>query len=175
MVSSYPEPDRGLEDEDAERRMGLIVDCITRIRNIRGEMNIAPSKKLKVVVSAPDAALEGVLNEGRDYIVNLGNLEALTVGVNLAEPKGAAVGVVGAARVFVLMEGMIDIAAERARLEKEMNKVARDLSVVSRKLANRDFMDKAAEAVIKKEELKYQDLREKHHVLEAAVKKLEAL
>jgi valyl-tRNA synthetase len=47
--------------------------------------------------------------------------------------------------------------------------------VVSRKLANSDFMAKAAEAVIKKEELKYQELREKHHVLEAAIKKLEAL
>ncbi|MDO9558962.1 MAG: valine--tRNA ligase [Syntrophales bacterium] len=175
MVSSYPEPDESLADEDAERRMGLIMDCITRIRNIRGEMNIAPSKKLRVVISAPDEALEGILNEGRDYIANLGNLETLTVGVNLAEPKGAAVGVVGAARVFVLMEGMIDVAAEKARLEKEWNRVAKDLSAVSRKLANSDFMDKAAEAVIRKEEQKYRDLREKHNVLEAAVKKLEAL
>ena len=119
MVSSYPEPDEGLEDGDAERRMGLIVDVITRIRNIRGEMNIAPSKKLKVVISAPDDALAAVLNEGRDYIINLGSLETLAVGVNLEEPKGAAIGMVGAAQVFVLMEGMIDIAGEKARLEKE--------------------------------------------------------
>jgi len=174
MVSPYPEKDGGLADEDAERRMGLIMDCITRIRNIRGEMNIAPSKKLKVVISAPDMALEGILNEGRDYIINLSNLEMLTVGVNLAEPKGAAVGVVGAVRVFVLMEGMIDVAAEKARLEKEWTRVAKDLSAVSRKLANRDFMDKAAEAVIRKEEQKYQDLSEKHRVLEAAIKQLEA-
>jgi valyl-tRNA synthetase len=97
------------------------------------------------------------------------------VGVNLEEPKGSAVGVVGTARVFVLMEGMIDIAAEKARLDKEINRIVRDLNVVSLKLANRDFMAKAAEAVIKKEEQKYHQLREKHHVLEAAIKKLEAL
>jgi valyl-tRNA synthetase len=175
MVSSYPEPDKGLEDEEAERRMGLIVDVITRIRNIRGEMNIAPSKKLKVIISVSDEALAAVLNEGRDYIINLGNLETLTVGVNLEEPPGAAIGVVGAARVFILMEGMIDIAGEKARLEKEMTKIAKDLIVVSKKLANRDFIAKAAEAVVKKEEQKYQELREKHNVLEAAVKKLEAL
>jgi valyl-tRNA synthetase len=175
MISSYPEPDKGLEDEEAERRMGLIVDVITRIRNIRGEMNIAPSKKLKVIVSVSDEALAAVLNEGEDYIINLGNLETLTVGVNLEEPKGAAIGVIGAARVFVLMVGMIDIAGEKARLEKEMTKVAKDLIVVSKKLANRDFIAKAAEAVVKKEEQKYQELREKHNVLEAAVKKLEAL
>jgi valyl-tRNA synthetase len=172
MVSPYPEPDKGFEDEEAERRMGLIVDVITRIRNIRGEMNIAPSKKLRVVASAPDESLAAVLNEGRDYIINLGNLEALTVGVNLDEPKGSAIGMVGTVRVFVLMEGMIDVAGERARLEKELARVDKDLSTVSRKLANRDFIAKAAEAVIKKEENKYQELCEKHRVLEAAIKKL---
>ena len=172
MVSAYPEPDKALEDEGAERRMGTIVEVITRIRNIRGEMNISPSKKLKVVVSASDAAQLSVLEEGRDYIVNLGHLEMLTLGVNLEEPKGAAIGVVGNARVYVLMEGMVDIAGERARLEKEMTRVAKDLGVVSRKLANRDFMAKAAEEVVKKEEQKYQELREKHAVLEAAIEKL---
>ena len=175
MVSPYPEMDAGLEDGEAERRMGLIVEVITRIRNIRGEMNIAPSKKLKVVVSAPDAALSGVLDEGRDFIVNLGNLEMLTIGVNLEEPKGSAIGVAGLSRVFVLMEGMIDIAGERSRLEKELARVDKDLSVVSRKLANRDFMAKAAEDVVKKEQQKYEAFREKHRVLEAAIRKLDEM
>jgi valyl-tRNA synthetase len=83
--------------------------------------------------------------------------------------------VVGTTRVFVLMEGMIDIAGEKARLKKELDRVDRDLKVVSRKLANRDFMAKAAEAVVKKEEKKYQDYREKHRVLEAAIKKLDEI
>lgn len=175
MVSPYPEMDAGLEDGEAERRMGLIVEVITRIRNIRGEMNIAPSKKLKVVVSAPDAALSSVLDEGRDFIVNLGNLEMLTIGVNLEEPRGSAIGVAGLSRVFVLMEGMIDIAGERSRLEKELARVDKDLSVVSRKLANRDFMAKAAEDVVKKEQQKYEAFREKHRVLEAAIRKLDEM
>jgi valyl-tRNA synthetase len=175
MVSAYPEADKGLADEEAEHRMGLIVEVITRVRNIRGEMSIAPSKKLRVVISAPDENLAAVLSAGKDHIVNLGNLETLTIGVNLAEPEGAAIGVVGTTRVFVLMEGMIDIAGEKARLKKELDRVDRDLKVVSRKLANRDFMAKAAEAVVKKEEKKYQDYREKHRVLEAAIKKLDEI
>jgi valyl-tRNA synthetase len=153
--------------------MELIMDIITRIRNIRGEINLAPSKKLKVLVSAPNKALTAILEEGRDYIVNLANLEEITIGVNLEEPKGSAIGVVGSVRVYVFMEGLIDIASEKARLEKEMNKIAKDLSIVSKKLANRDFMARAAEAIIKKEEDKYKDLRDKHVVLEAAMKKLE--
>jgi valyl-tRNA synthetase len=175
MVSPYPVKDDGFADEDAERRMGLIVDIITRVRNIRGEMNVAPSKKLKVVVSTPDKATEDILKEGRDYVVNLGNLEALTTGVNLDEPKGAAIGVVGVVRVYVLMEGMIDVAAEKARLAKEMARIARDMGVVSAKLANQDFMSRAAEGVIQKEQRKHRELSEKHSVLEAAVKRLESL
>lgn len=108
-------------------------------------------------------------------MVNLGNLESLTIGMNLEEPKGAAVGVAGTSRVFVLMEGLIDVAGEKARLEKELARVDRDLNVVSRKLANRDFMAKAAEDVVKKEQRKYQDFREKHRVLEAAIRKLDAM
>jgi valyl-tRNA synthetase len=175
MVSPFPAADVRFEDPDTEKQMELIMDIITRIRNIRGEMNLAPSKKLKVLVSAPDKALTAILDEGRDYIVNLANLEEITIGVNLEEPKGSAIGVVGSVRVYVFMEGLIDIASEKARLEKEMNKIAKDLSIVSKKLANRDFMAKAAEAIIKKEEDKYKDLRDKHVVLEAAIKKLEQM
>jgi len=53
------------------------------------------------------------LEEGRDYIVNLANLEEITIGVNLEEPKGSAVGVVESVRVYVFMEGLIDIASEK--------------------------------------------------------------
>jgi valyl-tRNA synthetase len=173
MVSPFPVADVRFEDPDTEKQMELIMDIITRIRNIRGEINLAPSKKLKVLVSAPNKALTAILDEGRDYIVNLANLEEITIGVNLEEPKGSAVGVVGSVRVYMFMEGLIDIASEKARLEKEMNKIAKDLSIVSKKLANRDFMARAAEAIIKKEEDKYKDLRDKHVVLEAAMKKLE--
>ena len=175
MVSPFPVADVRFEDPDTEKQMELIMDIITRIRNIRGEINLAPSKKLKVLVSAPNKALTAILEEGRDYIVNLANLEEITIGVNLEEPKGSAIGVVGSVRVYVFMEGLIDIASEKARLEKEMNKIAKDLSIVSKKLAKRDFMARAAEAIIKKEEDKYKDLRDKHVVLEAAIKKLEQM
>ncbi|MFA4916876.1 MAG: hypothetical protein WC560_09415, partial [Syntrophales bacterium] len=61
------------------------------------------------------------------------------------------------------------------RLEKEMTKVAKELTMVSKKLANRDFMAKAAETAVKKEEGKFRELREKHIVLEAAIKKVQEM
>ena len=175
MVSEFPSAVNGREDSDARGKMGLIMEVITKIRNVRAEMNIAPPKRIKVIISVPEEELRTVLEMGRDFIVDLARLETLDIGTNIEEPKGAATGVVGPIKIFVLLEGIIDIAAERTRLEKEMTKMAKELTMVSKKLANRDFMAKAAETAVKKEEGKFRELREKHIVLEAAIKKVQEM
>ncbi len=58
MVSPFPETDEALTDPEAEGEMGIVMEVITRIRNIRGEMNVAPSLKLRVTLAAPDAGLQ---------------------------------------------------------------------------------------------------------------------
>jgi len=175
MVSPFPAAVDFPEDQESEEQMGLMMSIITRIRNIRGEMGLPPSKKLRVVVSAPDADAKSVLLSGSRYIINLANLEALDIGGAMEEPKGAATGVIGGIRVFVLLEGTIDVAGEMARLEKDLAKVVKDLTVVSRKLANPDFLAKAAEAIVRKEEDKLRELTEKQTVIEKALKKVSEL
>ncbi len=175
MVSNFPVPVEALHDGEAEQRMGSIMEVITAIRNIRGEMGIPPSKKLKVIIHATAAERREVIVSGEDYIRNLANLEDLTILAGGEEPKGAATGVAVGMMVYVLLEGLVDIEEEKARLEKEIAKVAKDLTGVAKKLANRDFMAKAAEAVIQKEEAKFGELKSKHVALEAALKKFQAL
>jgi valyl-tRNA synthetase len=172
MVSDYPAEDDSLQDIQAETQMRIIMDVVTNVRNIRGEMNIAPSKKMRVLISAPEGDAGVTLKAGREHIVSLANLETLNIESNAEEPENAAMGVVGSIKVFVLLEGMMDIAGERIRLEKEMARVMKDLTFVSNKLANRDFMAKASQAVIEKEEEKFRAIKEKHVVLETALKRL---
>ncbi|MEI8172604.1 MAG: valine--tRNA ligase [Deltaproteobacteria bacterium] len=172
MVSDFPAGDDSLQDLQAEKQMRVVMDVVTSVRNIRGEMNIAPSKKLRAVISVPEEELRAIVTTGKDHIVNLANLEALDIGGKMEEPKDAATGVIGSIRVFVLLEGMMDVAGELARLEKEMGRVTKDLTFVSKKLANRDFMAKASKTVIEKEEEKFRAVKEKHVVLDAALKKL---
>jgi valyl-tRNA synthetase len=155
--------------------MGIIMDVITSIRNIRGEMNIAPSKKLQVIISALDAKEGGTVDMGAHYIKNLANLESLTIGNNREEPKKTATGIVGSLRVYVLLEGVVDIAGEKMRLEKEIARVEKDLMIISRKLANRDFLAKASKAVVEREEAKFREVKEKHDVLKAALKRLQEI
>lgn len=68
-----------------------------------------------------------MIEAGAGYIVNLANLESMEVGVNLKEPPQVATGVVGQARIYVPLAGIVDISEEKARLEKEMAKVGKDL------------------------------------------------
>jgi valyl-tRNA synthetase len=175
MVSEFPSPQDISHDPVADRQMRTIMDTITSIRNIRGEMNIAPSKKLKVAISSPDAESRAIMEIGGSYITNLANLEALTMTASGDEPKNAAIGVVGSMRIYVLLEGVVDFAGEKQRLEKEMAKVDKDLAAISKKLANRDFMAKASKAVVEKEEEKFREVREKHSVLAAALKRLQTM
>ena len=175
MVSEFPAPDETASDPDAEREMALIMEVITRIRNIRGEMNIAPSLKLKATLAVPDDDLQATLEKGRVYITNLANLEGLTIIGEATAPKGAATAVAGPVHVYVFLAGVIDIAGEEGRLQKEIARVGKDLAFVSRKLANPEFLAKAAETVVRKEQEKARGFGEKQAALEAARNRLAGL
>ncbi len=175
MVSEYPAYDEALNDPDAERDMAQVMDVIGAIRNIRGEMNILPSRKLQVVIGAPDEKSRDLLRETANYIVNLARLETIEIDTKVEEPKGAATGVAGLVNVYVLLEGVVDIAGEKARLDKEIAKLNKELTACGNKLANSDFKQKAAEAVIKKEEAKFAELKEKLSVLATAAEKFKSL
>jgi valyl-tRNA synthetase len=95
--------------------------------------------------------------------------------VKLVEPKGVATGVVGTTRIFVPLAGVVDIAGEKTRLEKELAKVSKDLEQSARKLANSDFRAKAAPEIITKEEAKLKESQEKFSTLEGALKKLKEI
>jgi valyl-tRNA synthetase len=175
MVSRFPDINDTQENRAAQQEMEMLMEIITSIRNIRGEMRIPPSLKLNVLISAADEQSKKSIEAGGGYILNLSNLESLSVEVNLVEPRGVLTGVVGATKIFVPLAGIVDIAAEKTRLEKELAKVSKDLEQSSRKLANRDFRAKAAPEVISKEEDKMKDFQKKYTALESALKKLKEI
>jgi valyl-tRNA synthetase len=172
MVNQFPVPDKNWENVAAEKEMELLMDVITSIRNIRGEMRIPPSQKLQVLISAPDEKIKNIIEIGKSYIVSMSNLDTINAEIGLTEPKGVATGVVGSLRVFVPLAGIVDIAGEKARLQKEITKVQKDMEQSSRKLANRDFMEKAAAEIIGKEQEKLKGFQDRHAALESAFNKL---
>ncbi len=172
MMSSYPVFDPDRVDEDADAKMNLIMEVITAIRNIRGEMEIPPSKKLLVSISIPDDYSRQTISDASQYITHLANLEALVVGADLAEPKGSVSAIISAGRVFVLMEDSLDLGRKMAKIEKELAKLDRELANSANKLANRDFLAKADPQVIDRERGKNRDLVQRRQLLAESLARL---
>ncbi len=172
MISAYPVADERLINSEIEQDMRMVMDTILAIRNIRGEMNIAPSAQIKAIVKAESRELGEHLEKNAGYVKTLARLSELRIGVSETKPKAAATGVIKGAEVYVPLEGIIDLTQERDRLMKEIAKISKDIDVFSRKLANKDFVDKAPKAVVEKDTAKLRDFKTKREKLEQSLKML---
>jgi valyl-tRNA synthetase len=171
MKAAYP-PDS--VDQDAENqhretefKMGILIEVVTGIRNVRGEMNIAPSLQLRVLVQTDHAETTQIIDTHRDLIMTLARLDSLEVQRTGKRPPSSATAVINNATVFVSLEGIIDFAMETQRLEKEMNKLDAELLKVGKKLSNEGFLSKAPADVIKKVREKQDVLLEKQGKIQA--------
>jgi valyl-tRNA synthetase len=153
MVAAFPAdaPDAAaLADPAAEATMDLLIRVVTGIRNIRGEMNIAPGLNLSAIVQSADEAVRRDLEAHRDLILPLARLALLEVRSAGAKPPTAATAVIGEATIFVDLKGIIDFQQEAGRLEKEIAKLDGELGGVNKKLSNDDFLKKAPADVVAK-------------------------
>jgi len=162
-------------DLEAEAKMGLVMQVISGIRNVRGEMNISPSLSLDVSLQSGDGIIRETVNQYKDIIVNLAGLEVLSVEPYGKKPEMAATSVIEGATLFVSLEGIIDFAKETQRLEKEINKLTHELAPVLKKLKNESFLGKAPEDIIKKVKHKKNLLVEKQKKLQSNMDRIKAL
>jgi valyl-tRNA synthetase len=157
---------------ESEAEMALVMEVITGIRNVRGEMNIAPSLSLQVQAQSEDEPTRQIITSHQDLIINLAKLDSLTVEKLGQRPKSSATAVVSRASIFVSLEGIIDFAKETNRLEKEIKKLAAELGTVAKKLGNEGFLNKAPADVIEKVRQKQSALLEKQQKIQTNLDKI---
>jgi valyl-tRNA synthetase len=172
MVSSYPVADEKVINAEIEQDMQMVMDAILAIRNIRGEMNIAPSVQINANVKVETEELGEQLERSASYVTTLSRLKELRIGVAEKKPKAAATGVIKGAEIYVPLEGVIDLTQERDRLQKEIAKISKDIDTFSKKLSNRDFVEKAPKAVVEKDTAKLEEFKVKREKLEQSLKML---
>jgi len=148
MKADFPMPSEFVSDETAVKEMQLIMGVINGVRNIRGEMNIAPSKKVHIVVEAPEP--EEAVSIGRNvhHIRNLAGVDAMEVHAQVVKPEASATAVCGHIQVHVLLKGLLDFDEEKRRLRKEIQKVEKELEGSNRKLSNQQFLEKAPPEIV---------------------------
>jgi valyl-tRNA synthetase len=155
--------------------MQLIIGLITGVRNIRGEMNIAPSLTLDVMVHVADDNSRRIVTDDSDLIVNLARLNSLTIEAAGERPKASATAIVDGITIYVYLKGIIDFVKETGRLEKELAKVTKELNGLSRKLNNEEFLAKAPTAVVEKVKTQHAGLQEKQGKLQMTLQKVKEI
>jgi len=154
-----PEDFAALRDEDAERRIELLKAVVSATRSTRARYQLSPRTELAVSVKASEASDEALLNELKTQITQLAHISELTIDTNLAKPAQSAATVAEGLEIYVSLVGLVDFEAEKARLTKERDKVAKDLAKLEKKLSNEGFLAKAAAEIIEKDRNKAADLR----------------
>ncbi|MGD2015263.1 MAG: valine--tRNA ligase [Desulfobacterales bacterium] len=179
MKAAYPVPSVDTADtmqpQTAESKMIILMDVITGIRNVRGEMNISPNLALEVLIQSDDVLARKIIETHQDIIVNLARLSSLEVQQAGKRPKSSATAVVNSASIFVFLEGIIDFSKEAQRLEKEIKKLTTELTTVAKKLQNEEFLSKAPPDVIEKVKDKQGVLLEKQQKIQKNLDRIKAL
>jgi valyl-tRNA synthetase len=158
MIADFPRYDGGLRDEEAIGDMDLVMRTIGGIRNIRGEMDIAPNKRLDVLLLAEEDGIRERLEQCRKYVIHLARVDRLSFITSGQKPRDAARAVLRDMEILVPMGKGLDLEGEVRRLKKEIHKVEKDLEIADRKLSNDEFISKAPEEVVEKVKLKKEAL-----------------
>jgi len=166
-LAHWPEHDN-LDSPEAEAEIGWVIDLVTAIRSLRAEMNITtPIPAVLVGVSADTAARAG---RWADIIRRLARLSDISL-VERA-PQGAVQLIVRGEVAALPLQGVIDIAAEKARLEKELARVQSDIARIDAKLANPDFIARAPEDVVEGEREKREEAETRRLKIVEALERL---
>jgi len=146
-LAGYPRPNETQIDLAAETEMAILQDLIVNIRNVRAELKVEPKVKVPIEIFANEAAVRAMIEQNRGAVERLANVEKIAfVDASLAKHAGAR----GTARfdVHVRYERKIDVAAERERLNKELDKIEKEFANNQRQLSNEQFLAKAPEKVV---------------------------
>ena len=175
MLQAYPTVDSTQIDHDSETEMHWVQSFILGVRTIRGEMNIPPGKPLPVLLANGSDQDARLLERHSGYLHALARLESTTW---LDEPDSApesATALVGEMKVLIPMAGLIDKDDELARLNKQVEKLEKDLVRTEGKLNNEHFVSKAPEAVVDKERQKVVEMKKSLDNLKQQILRIAAL
>ena len=160
MIAAWPSQSPALLDDEAEAQMSVLIEVIRAIRNIRSEYDVEPAKRIAAYLAGGEHY--DLLVKHQEIITALARLdgEQLELSVSLPEKPAQAAGqvIAGGIEIYLPLAGMIDLAAERERCQKEIAQLEKLMAASKTKLANPGFVNKAPAEVVEREREKLADL-----------------
>jgi valyl-tRNA synthetase len=175
MVDAFPEFDESKHDQAAIDDIEWVKSFIVGIRNIRGEMDIPPSKPLPILLRNVSESDQSRLDNSGSYLAKLAKLGSVTYLLVGEKAPASATALVGEMEILIPMAGLIDKEAELARLNKAAEKIEREAQRTKGKLSNDSFVSKAPAAVIDKERAKLADMEMQLGKIQAQKAEIEAI
>jgi len=160
-LAAWPVYDEALAAPQAVKEMELLMDMIRSVRNIRAEVNVPMSKKVDLLVKPSGQAEYDILTSNEEFIKRFCGTSSLEISLEMTSPDKAMSAIVTGAELYLPLAGLLDIAQEVARLEKELEHLNKEVERVEKKLANEGFVAKAPAKVIEEERAKMKDYAEK--------------
>ena len=155
ISSSWPIVNSIYIDNYIEDEIQVLMDVISSVRNIRASLNIPPGKEANLTIRGEKNKCD-TLEINKNYLQRLAKINKLNSGVNVNKPSQSATAVVEGLEIFMPLAGLIDLNKEIERLEKNIQDMEGRLNAVSRKLENKNFVERAPENIIAHERNKRQ-------------------
>ena len=159
MLSDFPKEEKEFVNIEAEKEFDYLKEIISAIRNIRGEANVSPSKKIEVIFKTSDENARNILQNNAKILDKLANVEKYEFNVEI--PKLVGFRLVDTTEIFVPLAELIDLDKEIEKLEKSIEKTQVELDKVLKKLSNENFVAKAKPEAVEKERRIKEELENK--------------
>lgn len=150
-TASWPKLQKELIDETAFNEMQTVIDVISSIRNIRTQWNVKPNENIECIIVPDTAAKEKLLKDNEGDIQRLGKIKTLTIDSKVQTIKESANALVGPLKVFIPLGGLVDLAAEKKRMQADIAQKQKSIDALQSRLSNEAFVSKAPADVLAKE------------------------
>jgi valyl-tRNA synthetase len=175
MLQPYPEFNSQLCDNDAEENIHWLQQVIIAIRNIRGEMNIAPGRTIPLLLHKGEASDRQRLQQTESLLKSLAKISEISWLEANDTPPPSATGLVGQLEIHIPLAGLIDVTAETQRLHKQIEKLDKEMQKSQQKLSNEKFVQNAPQDIVAQEQSLLSELQTKRAKLQQQLNALQAL
>ena len=158
MKSSFPSSNDWMADDDSAAKSEWLKNFVSSVRQIRSEMNIPPKQSISIIIQDASSSDYEKLDSLGSFIRNLGSIESITHRESSDDLPKSAIALLGEMKVFIPLEGLVDIEEEKNRLEKKLSKLNKELESVQNRLSNNAFVEKAPIDVVDDLKAKFKGL-----------------
>lgn len=169
IVSNWPALEKQWFHDQSEQVIELIQKIIREIRFLRAELEIAPAETCRVQLGFHRADNRMIIEKHVEYIEQLAKCEIIKTDVDIVKPEGAVTGEVDGIDIFLMIEGLVDVQRELQRLHKKYSVLCEDAEKIQKRFEKPDFLDKAPQEVIEKDQARLEKLLSEAQRLEKLI------